>query len=174
MSELRIPYIDPSRPRFRRDQYFKPRCYEFGVTVLRPEWLWSDEDLRECDDLPRREPGIFLSYRESGQAHNILWCHPRQWDQWQSASVFGDGLPGRLDRSKADLWSHRDFCLVQAAELLRDCGHQIEFPDGYFSPVPRFSPHALEIWSAVRPLGKDHEEIFGKGFAPSKNPGGLQ
>ncbi|WP_295808478.1 hypothetical protein [uncultured Nitratireductor sp.] len=174
MTELTLPYLDPKRPRFRRDPNFRPCCYESSVTVLRPEWLWSDEELHACGGLPRQEPGIFLSYRESGRCHTVVWCRPGQWHQWRDAAIFGDAPPsGGFDRSRMDCWSHRDFCFVQAAQFLRDDGHQIIFPGGGFSPVPRFSPRALEVWSSVQPLPRDRDEIFGPGFSPSLNPGGL-
>lgn len=184
MSDIKLPRRDSSRPPFIRDPNFVPRCYEFRVLVERPAPLWSDDELCACNNLPRIEPGVFLSFRESGRSHTIVWCRPDQWTQWQDASVFGDGRPGAFDRSTVDLWSDRDFCLVRAAELFRDNGHLVHFPRGVFSPVPYFSPGALEIWSAVRPLGKDGKkagkrkrkraaEIFGRGFSPARNPGGL-
>lgn len=171
--EMRLPRRDPKRPPFRPDRNFRPLCYEFRVTVSRPEWLWSDKELRECN-LPREEPGLFLSYRESGRAHTIVWCHAKQWCQWQGVALFGDAPPsGGLDRSKIDKWSHRDFCMLLAAEYLRDDGHYIDFPSDDFHPVPRFSPHALDVWTAVDSLGEDGKTIFGEGFTPSKNAGGL-
>jgi hypothetical protein len=173
MSELKLPYRDPKRPPFRRDPSFRPLCYEFRVTVSRPEWVWSAEELRECNDLPRQESGILLSYRESGRSHTIVWCRPDQWHQWKNVSLFGDGLPGMLDRSKVDRWSHRDFCMLLAAEFLKGEGHYLDFPSDDFSPVLQFSPQALDIWTAVDPLGESGRAIFGEGFTPSKNAGGL-
>ncbi len=105
---IKIPARNPLRPPFRRNPSFMPLCYEFPITFVRPEWLWSEEDLQ---GEPREEPGLFLSYRESGRYHTIVWAHQKQWLQWKRASLFGDAPSNDgLDRSKIDQWSHQRFC----------------------------------------------------------------
>ncbi|PSJ60466.1 hypothetical protein C7I84_10785 [Mesorhizobium ephedrae] len=63
--------------------------------------------------------------------------------------------------------------MLLAAEYLRDEGHYTRFPSNDFRPASRFSLEALDIWTAVDPLGESGRAIFGEGFTPSKNAGGL-